>query len=113
MEKIDITKFLPVGCGVVIEEAPDVEAKVGEIIIAETENRLREYAVGKLISLGPSAFRYLDEDEKNFEIGDTIIFVKNSGISLSPTGAIRNHAHKTLQLRLINDEDIKLVEKVS
>jgi len=111
---IDVSKLDPIGCGVIIEiEKQKNETKVGLIVVPETKDRLTTFAVGKMVKMGLSAFRYLDEDEKNFKIGDKVLFVKNSGISLSEMEdvLVENGENKEKEYRLVNDEDVRMVFK--
>lgn len=107
----DISKIEPVGCSIIVELGKqEEETKIGEIIIPETKDRLAMFVTGKVIAIGPSAFRYLDKEEKNVNVGDKVLVVKNAGILLCDTGDV-GAEHEEKKYRLVNDEDVRMVWK--
>ena len=84
--------------------------KIGKIVIPENKERLAGFIKGKIVAIGPSAFRYLDKKEINFKVGSKVIVVKNAGISLNEAG-LDADLYEEKRYKLVNDEDIRLVWK--
>jgi co-chaperonin GroES (HSP10) len=105
----NLDRLVPIGCGVIVDIEPTEEdATVNGIILPDSEEKFAQFRVGTIEKLGPSAFRYLDEDEINFKVGSRVVIVKNAGFPLSKDGYVDRNSKKGGPY-VVNDEDIKLV----
>ncbi len=80
------------------DDPPD---KIGSLFVPAyvKENRATENVFGKIIAIGPNAWKAFDAGEPWAKIGDRVVFAKYGGFILEDPET------KT-KYRLLNDEDI-------
>lgn len=100
----------PIGCGVIVQVQPAKEATHGKIVLVENDRRYARVEYGEILAMGPSAFVWLDEEHINFKVGDIVGYPKSSGLILSELGYDTAGLNGEPEIKLINDEDLRVVK---